>query len=84
MATTSTSPLACEHDSSRGTRTDDSPVANAWECDACGHLRPFTDDDYAFCNAQPWTPRAPEGVQPLAWLFTSREARFAHYTALAA
>jgi len=65
----------CEHESSRATRVGQDDVANAWECDECGHLTPFTDADYAFANTSSWTPRAPEYVSQITWLFTSHEAR---------
>jgi hypothetical protein len=74
-------PDACPHDTSDATRLPGDTVASAWECDQCGHLRPFTREDYVFCNASPWTPRAPEGISRLAWMLTPREARLAHYAA---
>jgi hypothetical protein len=70
---------ACEHDSSVAARIGTDTVASAWECDECGHLRPFTREDFEFCGSQPWTPRAPEGISRLAWMLTPREARLAHY-----
>jgi len=78
MATTST---PCEHDDQTGARTPDSPVTNAWDCDHCGHLTPFTAEDYEFVNSQPWSPRRPADVNEVAWLFMSRESRRAHYAA---
>ena len=67
----------CAHESSVATPVGADTIASAWECDDCAHLTPFTAADYAFCNTDAWTPRAPEGVSRLTWLLTSREAKFA-------
>jgi hypothetical protein len=69
----------CAHNDAVAVRVDGDAVASAWECEECGHRTPFTASDYAFCNSEPWGPRAPEGVSSLAWLFMSRTARLAHY-----
>jgi hypothetical protein len=76
-----TTSTPCEHLDATSARVGQDPVASAWECDDCGHLTPFTEADYAFCNASPWTPRRPESVDRLTWLFTSRERKVAHYAA---
>jgi len=45
----------CEHHTSTAARVDGDTIASVWECEECGHQRPFTDADYAFCNTRPWT-----------------------------
>jgi len=73
IRTATLAPATCEHDSARGVALAGDTITSAWECDQCGHLTPFTDADYAFVHTRPWTPRAPEGVSALTWLFTPRE-----------
>lgn len=54
LTTGTPAPRACAHESSNATRLAGDPVASAWECVECGHLRPFTEEDYAFCNTYAW------------------------------
>jgi len=76
---TATPAPVCSHDNNESTRIGSDPVASAWECEDCGHLTPFTDADYLFCNTSPWTPPRPTGVDKLTWMFTPNADRLAHY-----
>jgi hypothetical protein len=71
----------CAHDASTAARVGTDTIASVWECDDCERQVPFTDEDYAFCNAQAWTPRAPEGVARLTWTLMGDAARRAHLLA---
>jgi hypothetical protein len=73
----------CEHTDATAHRIGTDTVASAWACDACGHLTPYTDADYLFANASVWSPRCPDGIAPLAWTLTHRDARLAHYAPVA-
>jgi hypothetical protein len=46
----------CTHETSVAARLAGGTIASVWECEDCSHQRPFIDEDFAFCNAQPWTP----------------------------
>lgn len=64
--------ITCKHESSTSATLAGDPCPSVWECDDCGHTRPFTDADYAF-HATPWMPPRVPG-RP----FAGYEARRAH------
>lgn len=66
----------CSHESSSATRLAGDPVAGAWECDECGHLRPFVDADFAFVNAYAWLPPRVPGKP-----FAPASERYAYWSA---
>lgn len=50
--------ITCNHESSTAARLPGDTIASVWECEVCSETRPFADEDFAFCNAQPWTAPA--------------------------
>lgn len=69
--------MNCDHLSSTSVRLAGDPMPSAWECDECGHLRPFTDADYEFHASKWMPPRVPSNP------FAGYEARRAYLLARA-